>query len=242
VSALIACSLNGARSLDEHPALPVTPAQLAADARAAVAAGARSLHLHVRDADGAESLEPADVAATLAAVRAAAPGVEISLSTGLWITGGDGERRAELVSGWTERPELVSLNLSEPGWEELATLLAGRRIAVEAGLGSTVDAEALLAGSVRPARVLVEIDEELPAGEAVAAAAAIDAVLDAAGSWARRLHHGFGPATWAVMDAAAARGHDVRVGLEDVLTLPDGEPAPGNAALVAAAAARYAAS
>jgi uncharacterized protein (DUF849 family) len=42
-----------------------------------------------------------------------------------------------------------------------------------------------------------------------------------------------GPATWDVIAAAAP--HDTRVGLEDVLTLPGGQTAPGNAALVAAA-------
>jgi uncharacterized protein (DUF849 family) len=34
---------------------------------------------------------------------------------------------------------------------------------------------------------------------------------------------------------AASRLFDVRIGLEDVLNLPDGSPAPDNAALVAAA-------
>jgi uncharacterized protein (DUF849 family) len=34
----------------------------------------------------------------------------------------------------------------------------------------------------------------------------------------------------------AARGHGIRTGLEDTPVLPDGTPAPGNGALVAAAA------
>jgi uncharacterized protein (DUF849 family) len=38
-----------------------------------------------------------------------------------------------------------------------------------------------------------------------------------------------------VLATAVRRGHDIRVGLEDVLELPDGAPAPGNVALVAAA-------
>jgi uncharacterized protein (DUF849 family) len=229
---LQAC-LNGARAPGEHPALPLTPAQLAADARAAVAAGARSVHLHVRDSSGTESLEPADVSAVLRAVS----GVEISLSTGLWITDHDVERRHALVAGWTERPDLVSLNLSEPGWEELAALLHERAIGVEAGLATVADAEVLIDGPLRPARVLVEIDDETLDGDgAVARAAAIDEVLDRAGHSVPRLHHGFGPATWAVLAAAVARGHDVRVGLEDVLVMPDGTPAPGNEALVVAAA------
>jgi uncharacterized protein (DUF849 family) len=229
---LIQACLNGARAPGEHPALPLTPEQLAADARATVAAGARSVHLHARAADGAESLESADVAAAVRAVR----DVELSLSTGLWIAGDDVERRHALVAGWTELPDLVSLNLGEPGWEELAALLTERGIGVEAGLGTPADAEALVEGPLRPARVLVEIDDETV--DAVPAAAAIDDVLDRAGHTAPRLHHGFGPATWAVLDAAAARGHDVRIGLEDVLVLPDGSPAPGNEALVYAARAR----
>jgi uncharacterized protein (DUF849 family) len=221
---VLQAALNGARSPDEHPALPVTPEQLAADARAVVAEGARSLHFHVRDASGAESLEPADVAAALTAVRAAVPGVEISLSTGLWIAGHD---RLELIARWTELPELVSINLSEPGWQELAALVTERGIGIEAGLATTADADALTASSLRPRRVLVEIDDETLEGPAaVLAAAEIDRRVDLS----PRLHHGMGPATWAVLEAA--RGHDIRVGLEDALTLPGGEPTPGNAELV----------
>ena len=223
---MIQCCVNGARSPSEHPALPITPEQLGADARAVVAEGARSLHVHVRDADGAESLAPADVAAVLAAVRPA--GVEVSLSTGLWITGDDVERRHALVAAWTECPELVSLNLSEPGWEALAALLGERGTGIEAGLATTDDAERLVASALVPARVLVEIDDEsLSDEEAVAAAAAIDTVLDRGGRSEPRLHHGFGPATWAILRAATARGRDVRIGLEDVLVLPDGTPASG---------------
>lgn len=235
---LLQACLNGAREPGEHPALPLTPEQLAAAARTVVASGAASLHLHARDAEGAETLQARDVAAALAAVRAAAPGVEVSLSTGLWIAGDDPERRVALVAGWTAVPELVSLNLCEPGWAELAAALADRGIGVEAGLATVVDAERLAAATwLAPARVLVEVEGDVEA--AVRLAAAIDAVLDRAGVGAPRLHHGEGVATWAVMDAAVPRGHDVRVGLEDTLVLPDGTPAAGNAALVAAAAARY---
>ena len=42
---------------------------------------------------------------------------------------------------------------------------------------------------------------------------------------------------WPVIEAMLARGRDVRVGLEDVLTLADGRPARDNAELVAAAVA-----
>jgi uncharacterized protein (DUF849 family) len=218
---MIQACLNGPRA----SGVPVTPEQLAADAAACVAEGAESLHLHVRDGSGVESLDPRDVAATLAAVRQAAPGVEVSLSTGLWITG-DVARRYELVAAWESTPELVSLNLAEEGWQRLAALLTERGIGIEAGLATTEDAEALVASDLAPHRVLVEVDG------GVAQAQAIDDVLDRANHAAPRLHHGYGVATWDVLRAAQARGHDVRIGLEDTLELPDGAPASGNAELV----------
>jgi uncharacterized protein (DUF849 family) len=73
----------------------------------------------------------------------------------------------------------------------------------------------------------------------VAVAAEIDAALDHASIPTARLHHGVGPATWAVLDAAVPLGREIRIGLEDVLTLPDGRRAPDNAALVVEAALRY---
>ncbi|MGW1667070.1 3-keto-5-aminohexanoate cleavage protein, partial [Streptomyces microflavus] len=55
---LIKACLNGTRRPEEHPALPLTPAQIAADSRAAVAAGASIVHVHPRGRGGRESLAP----------------------------------------------------------------------------------------------------------------------------------------------------------------------------------------
>jgi hypothetical protein len=85
-------------------------------------------------------------------------------------------------------------------------------------------------------RVLVEATQEDPAA-ATATALAIDAVLDRARAGRPRLHHGEGLGTWAVLDAALRRGHDIRIGLEDTLQRPDGQPARGNAELVELAVA-----
>ena len=38
--------INGARTPDQHPHLPVTPGQLAAEAVAAHRAGAKAVHMH----------------------------------------------------------------------------------------------------------------------------------------------------------------------------------------------------
>ena len=59
-----------ARPRDYHPRLPVTVEAIVEEAVDAVAAGAAELHLHVRGPDGAESLAPAAVDATVAALRA----------------------------------------------------------------------------------------------------------------------------------------------------------------------------
>ena len=108
------CALNGRRAPGEHDALPVTPEQLAREARAAVDAGAAALHLHPRGEDGGDSLAPADRDAAVAALRDAVPDVELSLTTGLWITGGDVAQRLEQVRGWSELPDCCSLNVADP--------------------------------------------------------------------------------------------------------------------------------
>jgi uncharacterized protein (DUF849 family) len=68
---LIQACLNGGTTRDQHPAVPLTPAELAAEARAAQLAGAQALHLHPRNEAGQQTLAAADVLAAVAAVRAA---------------------------------------------------------------------------------------------------------------------------------------------------------------------------
>ena len=78
---LQAC-LNGGRDKSFHAATPLTPSELAADARAVVEAGAQQLHIHSRDAVGRESLHPDDTARALEAIRASVPGIPVGVSTG----------------------------------------------------------------------------------------------------------------------------------------------------------------
>jgi uncharacterized protein (DUF849 family) len=229
---VIQACLNGSRAAGAHPSLPLTPEELATDAAACVAAGAGSVHVHARDRSGAESLAPGDVAATVRAIRAAAPGTEISVSTGLWIVAGDVARRAELVAGWTEPPDLVSLNVSEPGWRALAAALLRARIGIEIGLASIADAREFVSDPMPGVRrALLEVPQE-DGDKALAEVAGMEAAFEEAGFDVPRLHHGYGAATWVVIRAALEQGSDVRIGLEDTLTGPDGEPVAGNAALV----------
>lgn len=73
---------NGARRTQaDHPALPVTPEELAATARAGFAAGADSLHLHVRDENQRHSLDAGRYREAIAAISEAVPGLAIQITT-----------------------------------------------------------------------------------------------------------------------------------------------------------------
>jgi len=230
---LQAC-LNGTRSRLEHEAVPITPAQLATDARACRSAGARSMHFHPRDENGIETLDPGICAEALRAVRSVVATAELGLSTGIWIEGSATATRAA-VESWHELPDMVSVNLSEDGALELIELALRRGIEVEAGLASVADAEKLVESefAVRCRRALVEVEGD-DSASAVALAGEIERVVYPTGI--EQLHHGIGGATWAVLEAARDRRHSIRVGLEDTLVMPDGSTARSNARLVRAAA------
>jgi uncharacterized protein (DUF849 family) len=234
---LLEAALNGARTSAEHPAIPRTPEELAADSRAAVEAGARVLHLHPYGDDGTETLAAEPCAVALRAVRRSCPGIPISLSTSADIEPDPG-RRLALVAGWSELPELVTANQGEPGIAELCEHLIARGVGIEAGLLELDDAHAFVAAGLadRCARVLIEPLDADPV-DAVRHAAAMEEVVSEAGVTLEQVHHGDDVATWHVMERGLARGHGIRVGLEDTTVLRDGSPAQGNAELVRIAAA-----
>ena len=233
---LLQACLNGRRRPVDHPALPLDPERLAAAAMEAVEAGAAALHVHQRDADGAQTLAPEPCARTLLAIREACPGTPVGLTTGAWIEP-DPARRLELVASWEVAPDYASVNVVEDGSVALMRLLLERGIGVEAGVWTVADAGTLLASGLadRCLRVLLEAMEPEVA-TALANVAAMERLLDDAGCRARQLQHGEGGAAWPVLVRALEAGRDVRIGLEDVLELPDGRLAGGNGELVAAAA------
>jgi uncharacterized protein (DUF849 family) len=234
---LIKACLNGSRAPGTHPALPLSPAQLARDAVEAAAAGAGAVHIHPRAADGSQSHAATDVGAALRAIREAVPGLPVGVTTGAWIVN-DAAKRLQQVSEWRELPDFASVNWFEAGATELAELLIEMGVGVEAGLSNLENTAAFAAGPLarRCLRVLVEVRER-DGLDAVTLASRMDAILDQGWIGVPRLHHGFGADTWRVIAAGFDKGWDVRIGLEDTLTLPDGSEAAANAALVAAAVA-----
>ena len=230
--AFLQAALNGDR---DHPAVPRTSDEIAADTAAAVAAGAQSVHVHVFDDEGRQTLAAHYVARALRAVRASCPGVPISLTTSADVEA-DPASRYRAIEAWTELPDLVTANQGEDGIADLCELLAGRGVGIEAGLLSFDDARAFVAsGAARWCRRIMVEPLDADPDEAVAHAAAIEKLVTDADITLEQVHHGDGIASWSVNRRAIPLGHGIRTGLEDTPVLPDGRRARDNAELVAAA-------
>ncbi len=231
---IVQACLNGARPADFHPALPTSPASLAADAAASVAA---EIHLHPRDDEGRETLSPDTVDRTIAAIRRSCPGTAIGVSTGDWIEQSL-ERTLAAIAAWRELPDYASVNLSEPGAPSVMHSLRQRGLGIEAVISTVAEARLILdlRPFIRPWRILIEIEEQDPL-EACDVADRIETTLSEAGLHVPRLLHGGDTTMWPCLAHAFERRLSTRIGLEDGDKLPDGSLASGNAALVEAAIA-----
>lgn len=220
---LRAC-LNGPRPPGSHPAVPITPSELARDGRRAIDAGAIALHIHPRALHGKETLEPEWIAATLIPVREACPGIPLEVSTAAWIEQ-DVARRLAFVRSWIELPDSAGVNFGEAGAVELATTLLARGIGVEAGIFSVEDAQRFIAAGLAQQCNHVQIEPILTQNvtEALSIAQAIERVLDEAGVTTPRLLHGKDASAWPLLAYAAAQGYATRIGLEDTLGFPVGQ-------------------
>jgi uncharacterized protein (DUF849 family) len=236
---MLQAALNGDSTKSDHPALPESVEELTREAVACVAAGARAIHLHPRDATGHERLDAAIIDTVVQQVREAC-GVSVGVTTGEWIEP-DLSRRLALVREW-RAPDYASVNLSEEGSVEMMETLLQVGVGIEAGVWTVEDAERLGDSGLgnRVTRVLVE-PGELQVGssaeDALGLVEEIHRTLDRFGLTVPRLQHGDGRVTWVVLADAVRRGIDTRIGLEDTVFEPNGERTTGNEALVRAARA-----
>ena len=233
---LKAC-INGPRHPWEHPALPVTPAQLARDVARVAAAGADAVHLHVKDQQGSDTLDGGALADVLAEVDGTAAGVPLGVTTGAWALPDPAERVAA-IAAWTARPDFAAVNWHEDGADDVAAVLLEQDVAVEAGLWHVQAVEAWLGSPHRDrcCRVLLELpDGPDPAGTEAEAERLLARLRAGVGDRIPVVLHGAGSSAWPALAYAARCGLSTRIGLEDVLALPDGSPAPDNVALVRAA-------
>jgi uncharacterized protein (DUF849 family) len=206
---LIKIALNGGRA-----GAPSTPEEIARDVAACAAAGASVFHVHPRDASGVESLLPEHADRVIRAIRDATPHVSVGLTTGAWILS-EVPKRLAAIGGWTQLPDFASVNFDEDGCEDVARLLVSRGIGVEAGVLDIASTQRFLAASIDAVRVLIEIQEQT----VKEALDQIDAIERTLGNHpAPRLLHGHGAVVWEMVEEAARRGYDTRIGREDVDT------------------------
>lgn len=260
--AILTCALTGVlTNPDQHP-VPVTPEQMAHEARAAFDAGASVMHVHLRDqAPGRgflPSWDPELAAAVCDAIRAACPGVILNLTTG--VLGPDIDGPAACIR--RVRPEIAACNagslnylkLREDGrwaWPPMVfdnpVDKIERFVAVMRECGTHPEFECFDVGIVRSVGLfakagLVDGTPELNFVMGVASGMPCDAALLA-------LLPGYAPpgavwqATligraeiWPVHQRAAELGGMLRTGLEDTFYLPDGRRARGNGELIEALA------
>lgn len=153
----------------------------------------------------------------------------------------DPAERVAAIRRWMVLPEFASVNWHEPGADAVAAALWERGVGVEAGLWHAEAVLAWLASHVRDQcfRVLIELPDGLDAAKTVVEADhlinLIDDGMQGSAADVQVLLHGEGTSCWPALMHAGRRGLSTRIGLEDVLTLPDGDPAPDNASLVTAA-------
>jgi 3-keto-5-aminohexanoate cleavage enzyme len=109
-AAILTCALTGVLTDPAQHPVPVTPAQMAAEARAAFDAGASIMHVHLRQQGAGRghlpSWDPAVAAEVCDAIRAACPGVIINLTTG--VVGPDISGPAACIR--RVRPEIAACN------------------------------------------------------------------------------------------------------------------------------------
>lgn len=245
----IAVAPNGARKTHaDHPALPITPDELAACARQCVDAGAAMLHLHVRRPDGTHSLEPEDYRPAIAAVqRTVGNALVIQITTeavGIYTP------EQQMASVRALQPEAISAALRELAPDaaheaEAARFfgeLAAARTAIQYILYSADDVvryRDLRARGVLPdtphwvlfvlgrysAGQRSDPSDLLPFLQAWAEGGDITANVP----WAMCA---FGPREAECALSAALLGGHARLGFENNMALPDGSTAPDNAALV----------
>jgi uncharacterized protein (DUF849 family) len=255
----ITCAVTGGGdTAGLHPGLPVTPAQIAESAIEAARAGAAILHLHARDpATGAPSREPALFREAVELIRASGVDAIVNLTTGVGgtlVVDADGRPAAgtDLV-GPAERlahvlpaaPDICTLNcaslnhgdavyVSPPSYlRALARRIRELGVKPELevfDLGALSFVRRLLAEDLVTPPPFVQVCLGIPWG-APATPAALAAFLDGMPDDAVWTAFAPGDDGLALLAQALVRGGNLRIGLEDRLTL-DGELTT-NAALVA---------
>ncbi|WP_087690480.1 MULTISPECIES: 3-keto-5-aminohexanoate cleavage protein [unclassified Pandoraea] len=243
----LAVAPNGARRTHaDHPALPVTPDELGACAKACLDAGAAMIHLHVRKADGTHSLEVPDYVAGIAAVRRAVGNALVLQVTTEAV--GIYTPEQQIATVHALRPEAISVALREvlpdaahgPAAEAFFEWMWQENIVAQYILYDAEDVahywRLRAKGAIRPGRHWVlfvlgrySLGQLSAPSDLLPFLSAWQAGGEHAGAtpWAMCA---FGPREAECALAAVLQGGHARIGFENNLYLPDGSVSPGNAA------------
>jgi uncharacterized protein (DUF849 family) len=263
--AILTCALTGVLTDPKQHPVPVTPAQMAAEARDAYNAGASIMHVHVRRQEPGmgylPSWEPEVAAAVVDAIRAACPGVIINLTTG--VIGKDISGPAACIR--RVKPEIAACNAGtlnylkirdDGNWAWPPMVFDNPVDKVKAFLdvmdecGTRPEFECFDVGIMRSvamfkkAALSPQLADHLEYNFVMGVASGMPADVDLLTLLERWREPGSAWQTtligrseiWPVHQKTADLGGMLRSGLEDTFYLPDGSRAPGNGALISALA------
>lgn len=240
----IAVAPNGARRTKaDHPRLPMTAVEIARDAAEALEQGAAMIHLHVRDADGAHTLDAGLYREAVAAVRGAVGDDLVVQVTTEAVGRYKPDEQIAVIDAL--QPESVSIALREilpEGGDERAAAALFERMERAGTLHQIIVYEAdelaridsLCARGVLPDGPLAVLAVLGRYSEKGATDGEFDAFIEAGIGRHQWMLCAFGPRETQFMARAAKAGGHARVGFENNLWLPQGELAPSNAAIVGA--------
>lgn len=263
--AILTCALTGVLTNPKQHPVPVTPAQMAAEARDAFNAGASIMHVHVRNQEEGmghlPSWDPDVMESVINAIREACPGVIINLTTG--VVGKDVSgplaciRRVKPEIAACNAGSLNYLKIKEDGQWAWPPMVFDNPVAkvqqfldVMAECGTHPEFECFDVGIVRSVGMYIKagmLKEGMGRPEynlvmGVASGMPCDADLLAL------LPQYMAPNAvwqstligraeiWPVHQKTAELGGMLRTGLEDTFYLPGGERASGNGVLIQALA------
>jgi len=106
----------------DNPAVPVTPAEIAADCLRCCEAGASMLHIHARDEDGKPTHRPDIFRAIISQVRQGYPEVIICVTTSGRVVNDWEQRSAVLDLDGEAKPDMASLTLGSHNFPKQASL------------------------------------------------------------------------------------------------------------------------
>jgi 3-keto-5-aminohexanoate cleavage enzyme len=249
---VITAAMVGAETTREQtPYLPITPEEIAEDAARCREAGAAMVHLHVRTADGKPSQDAELFRAAIRAIRKRTD-VLIQTSTGGAVGMTVDERCGPLTLTGPDRPDMATLttgtvNFGEEVFWNPRPLVRdiARRIRA---LGLRPEIECFDVGMIDEARYLAKEGlVDLPAhfdfvlgvpGTLQPRPEVLDFMIAALPEGSTWTVAGVGRHQLPLVEEAAKRGGNARVGLEDNIYVSKGVLAKGNWELVADAAKR----